>query len=246
LEETGPAERSAATKSSIVASALHHETVMVADGLKTLFDGRLGLAGAGGVPFMDMTIQSLAARAALRALGGWRFVGDVPKPKKAVCLAVPHTDNMDGLMLVLLAQSVDMPIAWMVKDVWGKPPMGWAVRGVGGVPIERSRPHGMVGEMIAELRERDRMHLVIPPEGTRARADHWKSGFYRIALGAHVPVVPGFLDYRSKTGGFYDPIDLTGDVRRDMDAIRAFYPDLAAMARHPEKVGPIRLREEDA
>jgi 1-acyl-sn-glycerol-3-phosphate acyltransferase len=191
------------------------------------------------------TAAARAARAGLRLVGGWRFVGDAPTVPRAVCLAVPHTDNMDGLLLVLLSASVGMPISWMVKDAWGKGAVGRIVRGVGGVPIDRSAAHGVVGQMIHELETREQLFLVIPPEGTRSRTEYWKSGFYHIARGANVPVVPGFLDYRDKTGRFGDPIDLTGNVHEDMDRIREVYRDAPKMARHPEKFGPIRLREED-
>lgn len=193
------------------------------------------------------TINARIARTWLAAMGGWKFVGEIPAPRRAVCLAVPHTATKDGLLLVLLAQSVGMKIAWMVKDAWGKGLTGPLVRAVGGVPIDRSARHGMVEQMIEEMGKREDFHLVIPPEGTRSRAEYWKSGFYRIALGAGVPVVPGFLDYEKKVGGFGPPIDLTGDVRVDMQKLRDFYgPDAARMARHPELFGPIRLREEDA
>ena len=191
------------------------------------------------------SIRARLAQASLRAIGGWRFVGEVPRPRKAVLLAMPHTDNMDGLLLVLLARSVGMTISWMVKDVWGKPPVGLLIRSVGGVPVDRSKANGMVDQMVAEFGRRDDFHLVIPPEGTRSLTQHWKSGFYRIALGASVPVVPGFLDYGRKQGSFGEPITLTGNVRADMDALRSTYAGVAAMARHPERVGPIRLREED-
>jgi 1-acyl-sn-glycerol-3-phosphate acyltransferase len=191
------------------------------------------------------SVSARLAQASLRALGGWRFVGDIPAPRKAVCLAVPHTDNMDGLLLVLLAQSVGMPISWMIKDTWGKPPVGWLVRGVGGVTIDRTKPHGVVGEMIAEFARRDDFHLVIPPEGTRKRVEYWKSGFYHIARGAGVPVVPGLLDYRNKQGSFGEPITLTGNVRADMDVLREVYANAGPVARHPASFGPLRLREED-
>jgi 1-acyl-sn-glycerol-3-phosphate acyltransferase len=191
------------------------------------------------------SLSARLAQASLRALGGWRFEGEIPEPRKAVCLAVPHTDNMDGMLLVLLAQSVGMPISWMVKDVWGKPPMGFLVRGVGGVPVDRSKANGMVGHMIEEFTRRDDFYLVIPPEGTRSLTEYWKSGFYRIALGASVPVIPGFLDYSRKVGFFAEPLTLTGNVRADMNVLREVYKDAHAMARHPEKFGPIRLREED-
>lgn len=198
------------------------------------------------VPADRGSLSARLARTTLRAMGGWRFEGEHPSPRKAVCLAVPHTDNLDGVLLVALAASIGMSISWMVKDVWGKPPQGYLIKGVGGVPIDRTRAHGMVGQMVAEFERRDDFYLVIPPEGTRKRVDRWKSGFYHIALQAKVPVLPGYLDYRRRVGGFGEPIALTGDVRADMDAIRRFYgPDVAAMARRPDKCGPIRLREED-
>jgi 1-acyl-sn-glycerol-3-phosphate acyltransferase len=185
------------------------------------------------------------AKLALKALGGWRYVGEVPTVRKAVCLALPHTDNMDGVLLVLLSASVGIPIRWMVKDAWGKGITGPLVRGVGGIPIDRSKANGMVDQMVAAFAQTDELYLVIPPEGTRSYTEYWKSGFYRIALGAKVPVIPGRLDYRAKTGGFGPPIEMTGNVRADMDRIRAYYGDVGKVAKYPEKFGPIRLREEE-
>lgn len=193
------------------------------------------------------TTRARLARAALTALGGWRYAGEVPTERRSVCLAYPHTDNLDGVLLVLLAQSVGLNISWMVKDSWGRGLTGRIVRGAGGIPIDRSKPNGMVGQMVEAFSRADDLCLFIPPEGTRSYTDYWKSGFYRIALGAKVPVSPGFLDYSTKTGGIGPPIMMTGDVRADMDRIRAYYgPDAAKMAKHPEKAGPIRLREEGA
>lgn len=186
------------------------------------------------------------ARAGLAALGGWRYVGEVPSERRAVCLAFPHSDNLDGLLLLLLAQSVGLPISWMVKNSWGKGLANPLIRGVGGILIDRSKPNGMVGQMIEAFERSDELYLFIPPEGTRSYTDYWKSGFYRIALGANVPVLPGFLDYGTKTGGIGPPLTMTGDVRADMNLLRDHYgPNAASMAKYPEKVGPIRLREED-
>lgn len=193
-------------------------------------------------------IDSMAARSArlaLKALGGWRYIGGIPTARKGVCLALPHTDNMDGVLLVLLSASVGMPISWMVKDAWGKGLTGPIIRGVGGIPIDRSKANGMVAQMIDLLNASDDLYLVIPPEGTRSLTEYWKSGFYRIAVGANVPVIPGLLDYRAKTGSFGEGIPMTGDVRVDMDRIRAHYGDVGKVAKYPEKFGPIRLREED-
>ena len=178
-------------------------------------------------------------------LAGWKFETELPAAKKYVALAYPHTSNWDGVLLIALAQQVGLDMSFMIKGEWLRGPMGTLLRRFGAVGIDRSRSRNMVQQMIDELTRRDRFALVIPPEGTRSRAEHWKSGFYHIALGAKVPVVPGYLDYGRKRGGLGAPIDLTGDVKADMDQIRAFYADHPSSGRFPEQVGPIRLKEED-
>jgi 1-acyl-sn-glycerol-3-phosphate acyltransferase len=160
-------------------------------------------------------------------------------------LAVPHTTNLDGLLLVLLTRSIGLRAHWMVKDVWVKPPFGWLTKRVGAVPVDRSKANGMVGQMAEKFAASDEFILLIPPEGTRSSADHWKSGFYRIAIEANVPLIPAYVDYRSRRGGFGAPITLTGDKRADMDVIRAFYAEAREMAHAPEKFGPMRLSDED-
>ena len=108
----------------------------------------------------------------------------------------------------------------------------------------QGRNTNVVEQMIAEFRRRDRFALGVPPEGTRSRAEHWKSGFYHIAMGAQVPVVPGYLDYGRRRAGLGPAITLTGDVRADMDRIRAFYAEKKPVPFAPGDFGPIRLREE--
>ncbi len=187
------------------------------------------------------------SRAAKRSLSlvGWAFEGPAPAIDKFVLLLVPHTSNWDAVVFMFLARSIGLELAWMIKDVWTKGPFGPLLRRLGAVGIDRSRARNMVDQMVDEFRRRDRFVLGIPPEGTRARADVWKSGFYRIALGAGVPVLPGYLDYGRKRAGIGAPIAMTGDVRKDMDAIRAFYTEQAPTPYDASKFGPIRLREED-
>lgn len=132
----------------------------------------------------------------------------------------------------------------MVKDSIGRGIAGPLVRELGGVPIDRSAKHNMVDQMIERFDRSDELMLLIPPEGTRAHTDYWKSGFYHIAAGADVPIVPGYLDYRRKRGGFGPPIKVSGNVAADMDAIREFYTELAPVPRYPDLFGPIRLRDE--
>ena len=186
-------------------------------------------------------LADLSLRAA-----GWRFEGPVPSLKKYVVLAAPHTSNWDGVLLLTIGQAIELPMSWMIKAEWVNGPLGFALRRMGAVAIDRDRAGDVVGAMIHALREADEMVLVIPPEGTRKRAEHWKSGFYRIARGAGVPVVPGYLDYGRKRAGLGPPIEMTGDVHADMDKLRAFYAEKAPRGLYADQFGPIRLREEAA
>lgn len=174
----------------------------------------------------------------------WRVEGELPTEKKYVALAYPHTSNWDGALLLALTRSVGMRMSFMIKDDWVKGPLGVLLKSQGAIAVNRKGAHNLVDRMVEEMKSRDELALFIPPEGTRKRAEHWKSGFYHIALGANVPVIPAYLDYRRRRGGFGPAVHLTGDPKRDMDQIRAFYKEMDPQGCYPENVGPIRLREE--
>jgi len=175
-------------------------------------------------------------------LTGWRLGSDVIHDRRCVLIAAPHTSNWDLLHLVSLAWSVGLPVKWMGKHTLFVGPPGAFMRWLGGVPVRRDRRNNLVAQMVELFENSEEFILTIPPEATRSRAEFWKSGFYRIASGAKVPVVPGYLDYSNKTGGFGPPVQLSGDLVQDMDAFRAFYSE--GMAKHPEHFGPIRLADE--
>jgi 1-acyl-sn-glycerol-3-phosphate acyltransferase len=189
-------------------------------------------------------VRNRMSTMALRA-AGWRFEGPLPDAPKYVALAFPHTSNWDGLLLLAMARSAGLSMSWMIKSDWFRGPMGPILRSSGAIAVDRSKSHNVVEQMVAEFGRHDRLVLVVPPEGTRSRSEHWRSGFYHIALGAGVPVVPGYLDYGRKRCGLGEPIELTGDAVADMDHIRAFYARVEPTGHNPQDVGPIRLREED-
>ncbi|MFO0689207.1 MAG: 1-acyl-sn-glycerol-3-phosphate acyltransferase [Myxococcota bacterium] len=183
------------------------------------------------------------ARLFLRATG-WAPEGDAPQPRRYVLIAAPHTTNWDFPYLLAFAEHFGMRISWLGKASLFRGPLGPIMRGLGGIPIERSRSENRVASMAKIFERYEDLGLVVPVEATRSRTDHWKSGFYYIALTAGVPVVMGFLDYARKRGGIGPAFMPTGDVARDMDAVRAFYAD--KQGKHPACFGPIRLREENA
>ena len=116
-------------------------------------------------------------------------------------------------------------------------------KALGGIQIVCNRPGGFVGQMVEHFENNESLVLMVPAEGTRSHVDYWKPGFYHIARGANVQVVLSYLDFGKKVGGIGPTIELTGDFRAGMDTIREFYADKEGF--RPEKVGVIRLREED-
>jgi 1-acyl-sn-glycerol-3-phosphate acyltransferase len=186
-------------------------------------------------------VRKLLARAWLR-LTGWAPEGELPAAAHFVLIAAPHTSNWDLAYLLALAEVYGLRVSWMGKHTLFRPPLGALFRALGGIPIRRHERGDRVAVMAAEFALRERFALVVPSEATRSWAPYWKSGFYHIARRAGVPIVLGFLDYRRRRGGFGPSLVPTGDVAKDMDAIRAFYAD--KVGKHPDQFGPVRLREE--
>ncbi len=183
----------------------------------------------------------LVARWFLR-LTGWEAEGSRPEESRFVLIAAPHTSNWDLPYLLAFAVIYDVRVSWMGKHQLFRPPIGWVMRRLGGIPIVRHQRRNMVDQMLRAFEERDEFALVVPVEATRARTPHWKSGFYHIASQAGVPIVMSYLDYQRKRGGFGPAVYPSGDLRRDMDEFRAFYEPI--IGKHPEEFGPVRLEKE--
>lgn len=172
-------------------------------------------------------------------LSRWHTVGALPSIPKFVLIAAPHTSNWDFPVMMCMAFKLKAKLYWMGKKSLFRQPFRAMFKWLGGIPIDRSRANNMVAQMIAKFNHADRLILTIPPSGTRKQVDEWKSGFYHIAIGANVPVVLGFLDFKRKTGGIGPVVALTGHMEQDMQAIRSFYTHI--MGKHPNKAMGIRL-----
>jgi len=174
---------------------------------------------------------------------GWKITGGTPETPKYVLIAAPHTTNWDLVLMLAIAFVLGMQIRWMGKDALFNPPFGIVLKWLGGLSIDRSKTHNVVDAMASEFSKHERLILAVPPEGTRSRGDYWKSGFYYIARQAQVPVVMGFLDYKTRTGGFGPHLIPGDDLSADMDQFRAFYDTVSG--KFPDKQTPARLRAED-
>ena len=174
---------------------------------------------------------------------GWEILGERPPHDKFVLIAAPHTSNWDLPIMLSIALVFDIKLHWIGKHTLFRFPYGWFMRFLGGIPIDRRAPQGMVGQVADAFRNSEKLVIVVPPEGTRGRAEYWKSGFYWMAKEAGVPIVTGVLDYKEKRGGFGPGIYPSDDIKADMDKFRAFYK--GRTAKFPECFGPVRLKEEE-
>ena len=172
-------------------------------------------------------------------LGGWTAVGKVPDVKKAVFIAAPHTSNWDGFWAIVYITYIGLDAHWFVKKSMFWFPLNRLLTFFGAVPLNRERGGSAVSEAITAFDKNDHFYLGLAPEGTRSKMRGWKSGFYRIAEGANVPVVLGFLDYGGRRLGIGPVVTLTGDRDADMAILESFYS--AVSGRWPDKTGPIKL-----
>jgi len=175
-------------------------------------------------------------------LAGWKVEGKRPAASKYVLIAAPHTSNWDLLYFLAIAWYLEVSVSWMGKHSLFRGPMGSVMRALGGIPVRRNRSSNLVDDLAEVFSSERSLVLTIPAEGTRSYVPHWKSGFYHIANKAEVPIVFGYLDYARKCGGLGPELITTGNVREDMDEVRAFYSDI--QGRYPEEFGEILLKEE--
>ena len=187
-------------------------------------------------------IPSLAQRCARTLLkwAGWRAVLVPPPAPKGIIIVYPHTSNWDFIIGVLYRTGTGLPVRWLGKHTLFRWPAGRLLHRIGGIPIRRGQHSGFVTSVLAEYARQDWMWLVLAPEGTRSRTNHWKSGFYQIAVAAGLPVGLGFIDYATRTVGIETYMNLTENVDQDLDRIRAFYA--GKRGRRPENAGTIALR----
>ena len=166
-----------------------------------------------------------------------------PSILRCVVIAAPHTSNWDFLLMLLFSSAFGLKIKWMGKSTLFIFPFGFFLRYLGGIPVNRGRKSKLVGKMVELFSSRKDLMLVVPVEGSRSYSKYWKSGFYHIAFGAEVPILPTFLDYNRRVGGFGLPLSASGNFRHDMQTLRDFYRPF--LGKYPENSGPIQLREEN-
>jgi len=176
-------------------------------------------------------------------LAGWKYVGRAPTSKKLIVIGSPHTSNWDFVLFLAVTSHFGINAKVIGKHTLTDGPFGWLMRRLGVIPVKRDSSQGVVEQMVHEFDSHDHMALVLAPEGTRGAEPYWRSGFYRIALAAGAPVVTATVDSRIKTVYLHDELELTGDVKADMDRIRDQVADGVGIK--PGGGSTVRLRDEE-
>lgn len=174
-------------------------------------------------------------------LGRWTAVGPTPGVSKGVIIGAPHTSNWDGFWLLVYKVAYGVDVRFFVKESMFWFPMSILLNGLGGVPLNRGDARTAVKQAVAAFAAHDNYLFGLAPEGTRSKTRGWKSGFYRIAEEAGVPVVFGFFDYKNRRLGFGPVMTLTGDLEADMRIIRSFYESETVHGRWPDKASPVTM-----
>jgi 1-acyl-sn-glycerol-3-phosphate acyltransferase len=176
-------------------------------------------------------------------LMGWKIEFDGLPTQQGVLIGYPHTSNWDFVTMMPVKWALGLPVQFFAKESLFRIPLfGRWLRWIGAVPIDRSSPKGVVGEMVETLKQHKReqrfLWVALSPEGTRKRTEGWRSGFYQLALGADVPVCLLQIDYGRKVAKFTDFMRLTGDVQADYAHLAQVYAGVKGY--HAQQAAPIR------
>ncbi len=164
---------------------------------------------------------------------GWRFEGEIPRIRKAIVILAPHTSNMDFFIACIVKFALRLKASYIMKKEAFFWPFKSFLMSIGGIPIDRKNPTKIVAQVRAELNEKDKIWVVITPEGTRKKVRKFKTGFLRIAHAANVPVIVVGFDYQKKAVVFSKVVKATGNHDQDADELYHYCRD-NFVARHPE------------
>ena len=176
-------------------------------------------------------------------LFGWEYVFQGLPSQQGVIIGYPHTSNWDFIVMVMVKWATGLQVQFLAKkSLFDVPLFSAWLRQLGGIPIDRSSKHGVVGDMVALFakakEEGTYLWLALSPEGTRKFTRGWRSGFYQVALQADVPLCAVRIDYAQKTVDFSRCLRLTGHEDADYLALAKAFE--GARGFHPQQAAPIQ------
>ncbi|TDF42092.1 acyltransferase [Alteromonadaceae bacterium M269] len=163
---------------------------------------------------------------------GWCFSGEFPNCSKMIIAVAPHTSNWDFFIGLAVKFCFKLKIQFLGKHTIFVPIIGKLLRYWGGIPVERSKAHGVVNQLTEIFAKQNELVLCLSPEGTRKRIDQWKTGFVQIARHARVPVLLVGFDYQVKKIKIGPLVSVGDDIEVAMEKIYRFFSNVSA--KYPE------------
>ncbi len=183
---------------------------------------------------MKLTIKQRTGRF-LAKLFGWKLIGTAPKEQNFIMAVIPHTSYLDFLVGKIFNLYLGFPIYFLIKKESFVFPIGYLLKAAGGIPINRNNPGATMIYLIERFQNNKKFVLVIAPEGTRKKVNHWKPGFWFFATKANVPIVPIGLNYKSKTCYIGESMYMTDDRNADFEKLKNVYRSFDLHVKHPDK-----------
>ncbi|WP_263079674.1 1-acyl-sn-glycerol-3-phosphate acyltransferase [Endozoicomonas sp. Mp262] len=170
-------------------------------------------------------------------LTGWKVNGPPPRVARYIIIGAPHTSRWDFIFGIAIALKCKIRCHWLGSSAlfWG--PFGIVLRWLGGIPVNRKRKNSLVNQTVCAYKQHHQLGIVICPEGGMNKGERWHTGFYHIARNAEIPIIPGYLDFNTKTGGFGSAIKPSCNMSKDMAEIEAFYANI--YGKFPESFSPV-------
>ena len=156
-------------------------------------------------------------------MAGWRTNLSEAPPPPFVFIGAPHTSNWAFPLMLAAVLALEHDARWLGKDSLFRPPFGGLMRWLGGIPVDRSSPHNLVGSMATFFKQNPGLILCVPPEGTRKKVGRWRTGFYYIALEAGIPIVMTVLDAEERQIRILGHHTPAGDAEREIREIQGRY-----------------------
>ena len=169
---------------------------------------------------------------------GWRSRITIEQPEKSIICVAPHTSNLDFFIGIIYREAANLNSYFLIKKDWFFWPVGWFLRKISGIPVNRSSKEHLTDSLAAIFKTKDNIHICVTPEGTRSLNNKWKKGFYFIALKANIPIQLYYINYRDKVVCCEKTVYPTGNIKEDFKVINEYYEKTKCLAKYPEKFSP--------
>ena len=175
----------------------------------------------------------------LLKLTGWSIEGSLPKENQYIIIAAPHTSNWDFIIAVMLRGALNEKIFYLGKSQLFKLPWGWFFSAMGGKPVDRTKSNNLVDAVVNIFKEDPYFKLALAPEGTRSAVKKWKTGFYYIAKGSNIPIVPCGLDFKKRTLFIAEKFYPGDSIENDLNSLISYFRKFEG--KHPKEIPNYKL-----